>query len=310
MRENINYYYNLNPDRVTKVFDYFYFYINSELFYFTIFDNNINNQDSIYNYNKKMINKNIIINELILNRNNSIITYINNIPYVLMKVFINPDKKITLSEISYLANINIEYENNLMRSNWKLLWCNKIDYLEYHHLQNYQKYPLLSACFDYFIGMAENAVSYLNDTILSLTPDNSDIGVTSHDSINIDDTIYSLYNPVNIIIDHKARDLAEYIKNSFFQDNFLIFDELDNYFKYNFFSNYGIHLLISRILYPSFYFNMYYKIISNEIEESSILDITDRILDYEKYLNDLFLYFKKYYNIKEIEWIKKEVNLH
>ena len=306
MKETINYYYNLNPSRINKIFDYYYFYVNNELFYFVIYDRKIDDINAIFDFNKKMISSNILVNEIIDNKDNSVITYVNKVPYILMKIYININKNITLAEISYLSNSKILYSNNLMRSNWALLWIRKIDYLEYHHEHNYQKYPLLSASFDYFIGLSENAISYLNNTIKNMNPDSSDIGVISHDIINIDDTIYSLYNPLNIIIDHKARDLAEYIKNSFFNDNFSIFEELDEYFRYNYFSFYGMNLLVARILYPSFYFDRYDEIVNEKIQESSILKITSRIDEYEKYLQDVFNYLKKYYNIKDIEWIMKK----
>ena len=29
MKETINYYYNLNPNKINKVFDYYYFYIDN-----------------------------------------------------------------------------------------------------------------------------------------------------------------------------------------------------------------------------------------------------------------------------------------
>lgn len=310
MKEIINYYYNLNPQKITKIFNYYYFYLNNELYYFIEYDRKIKDIESIYDYNKKMLNLNILVNEIIPNKDNIPLTYINKSPYILMKVYININKPINLSEINYLSNINIPYQNNLMRSNWSILWQNKIDYLEYHYEQNNKKYPLLKESFNYFIGLSENAISYINNTIKELKPENIDIGVTSHNTIEINDTIYSLYNPLNIIIDHKARDLAEYIKISFFKDNYSIFDELDEYFKHNYFSQYGINLLISRILYPSFYFEQYDKIINNEENESSILRITSRIGEYEKYLQDIFNYFHKYYNIKEINWLKKSVNRH
>lgn len=306
MKETINYYYNLNPNRINKIFDYYYFYINNELYYFVIYDRKIDDINAIYDFNRKMISSNILVNEIINNKDSSVVTYVNKIPYILMKIYVNINKNITLAEISYLSNSKILYSNNLMRSNWALLWIRKIDYLEYHHEHNYQKYPLLSSSFDYFIGLSENAISYLNNTIKNMSPDDSDIGVISHDIINIDDTIYSLYNPLNIIIDHKARDLAEYIKNSFFNDNFAIFEELDEYFKYNYFSFYGINLLVARILYPSFYFDRYDEIVNEKIQESSILKITSRIDEYEKYLQDIFNYLKKYYNIKDVEWIMKK----
>ena len=311
MKETINYYYNLNPGKIKKIFDYYYFYLDNELYYFVIYDRKISDVNSIFEFNKRMLYLDISVNEIINNKNNTVITYVNKIPYILMKIYININKPLSLGEISYVSSIKIPYQNSLMRSNWAMLWANKIDYLEYHHEQNYQKYPLLSASFDYFIGLSENAISYLNYTVLNMKPEASDVGVTSHDIINIDDTVYSIYNPLNIIIDHKARDLAEYIKISFINDNFSIFEELDEYFKYNYFSFYGINLLISWILYPSFYFEKYDEIISNKENESSILKITSRTSEYEKYLQDVFSYFRKYYNIRELNWLKKrDVNFH
>lgn len=306
MRDTINYYYNLNPNRINKIFDYYYFYLNNELYYFVLYDRKIDDAHSIYEFNREMLNKNILVNEIINNKSGNIITYVNNVPYILMKVFININKPISLSEISYMSNVRVNYSNNLMRSNWAVLWSNKIDYLEYHHEQNYQKYPILSDSFDYFVGMAENAISYIGYILNNIKPERVDIGVVSHDILN-DDTIYSLYNPLNIIVDHKARDLAEYIKLSFFSDNYSIFDELDEYFKHNYYSFYGISLVVARILYPSFYFEMYDEVISNKINEADILKITSRTSEYEKYIGDVLSYLKKYYDIKEIEWLKKKV---
>ena len=304
MKDTINYYYNLNPDRINKIFDYYYFYLNSELYYFVLYYRKIEDDNSIYEFNREMLNKNIMVNEIISNKSGNVITYVNSVPYVLMRVFININKPIVLSEVSYMSNVRVSYSNSLMRSNWAVLWSNKIDYLEYHHEQNYQKYPILSDSFDYFVGMAENAVSYIGYILNNIKPEGSDIGVISHD-ILIDDTIYSLYNPLNIIIDHKARDLAEYIKLSFFRDNFSIFDELDEYFKHNYYSLYGISLVVARLLYPSFYFEMYDGVVSNRINEADVLKITSRTCEYEKYLSDVLSYLKKYYDIKEIEWLKK-----
>ena len=303
MKDIINYYYNLNPKKINKIFNYYYFYLNNELYYFILYNRKIEDINSIYEYNKTMLNNNILVNEIINNKDNTILTYINKEPYILMKILININKPINLPEINYLSNIIIPYPNNLMRSNWANLWSNKIDYLEYHHDQNKKKYPLLNESFNYFIGLSENAITYLNNVTNKLSPEKTDIGVTSHEYLN--NTIYSLYNPLNIIIDHKSRDLAEYIKLSFFNDNYSIFDELDEYFKHNYYSLYGINLLISRTLYPSFYFEIYEKIVNNELNESSILKITSKIKEYEKYLQDIFNYFHKYYNIKDINWLKK-----
>lgn len=307
MKNTINYYYNLNPNKINQIFDYYYFYINNELYYLTIYKKKIKDIKAIYTFNQSLINQNILIHEIINNRNNTIITYINSIPYILTKISININKPITLSEISYLSTTKITYPKELMKSNWLNLWIEKIDYLEYLQEQNLRKYPLLSQSFNYFIGMSENAISYLNKTITKLKPTQLDIGVLSHDIITLEDTIYSLYNPENIIIDHKSRDIAEYIKISFFHDNYLIFDELDEYFKHHYFSFFGINLLIARILWPSFYFELYDEILENKTNESSILKITSRITEYENYLNDIFNYFHKFYPIEDIPWLKKDI---
>ena len=303
MKNTINYYYNLNPNKINQIFNYYYFYVDNELYYFKIFDCNVKDIEAIYQFNQEMLRKNIMVNEIINNKTNTILTYVNQVPYLLTKISININKPIYLSEISYLSNTYLPYPEQLMRSNWANLWANKIDYLEYHHEQNHQKYPLLSGSFDYFVGMTENAISYLNYVIYTMSPQKSDIGVISHDALLFDDTVYALYDPQNIIIDHKARDLGEYIKLSFFKDNYSIFDELDNYFHYNYFSIYGIHLLMARILYPSFYFEMYDAIINHQANESEVMRITSRIDEYENYLADIWKYFHKYYQIKDIPWI-------
>ena len=306
MKDTINYYYNLNPNKINKIFNYYYFYINNELYYFVEYNRKYEDRFIIYDFNQEMIRNNILVNEIIDNRNNNVVTINNSIPYILMRIVVNINKSISLSEINYLASKNIHYDDKLMRGNWGYLWMNKIDYLEYFTDHNYKKYPLVVDSFNYFVGMAENAISYVNYVVNNIKPDYSDYGVISHDVISINDTVYCLYNPLNIIIDHKARDVSEYIKKSFFNDNFNIFDELDEYFKYNYFSFYGISLILARVMYPSFYFDLYDQIINGRINESEILKITSRTNEYEEYLRDVFNYFKKFYQIKEINWIEKK----
>ena len=104
MKNAINYYYNLNPNKINGIFDYYYFYVNQELYYFSIYDRDIKNIRDIYNFNQEMIRNNVIVNEIVNNRNDTIITMVNGIPYILMKVFVNINKPIRLSEINYLAH--------------------------------------------------------------------------------------------------------------------------------------------------------------------------------------------------------------
>ena len=306
MKNNIMYYYNLNIDNIYQNNNYFYFDINGERYEFVIYTRDIKEQQAIYELNKKMVMSNILVHEIIPNKDNYIVTIINNIPYILYKIYINKEKEITLSELTYLSNYNFEYKDELKRDDWNILWAKKIDYLEYQINQTGKKYPILVDSFSYFVGLAENAISYVKNTTIEAKKEQSDIGVISHRKIKECNKLNCIYDPLNIVIDHKSRDLSEYIKLSFFNNNKNIFNELDMYFSNNYFSLYGIRLLFARVLYPSFYFDLYDEIVLNIVNESEILNITNRINEYEEYLRNIYFYLRKFYNIPEIEWLIKK----
>ncbi len=314
MKNAINYYYNLFPNHIDNIDNYFTFTIDDELYHLKPYTRNPNEQESIAKLNQEMINHNLLVHEIIINKNKNIITIINNIPYILYKININPKKKINLSEISFLSNQNIFYDKALIRSDWNILWSNKIDYFEYQINQIGKKHPYIVDSFSYYVGLAENAISYVKNTIIETKPEPSDKPTIAHQKIINNLSVYNLYDPNNIIIDHKARDLAEYIKLSFFTKNKDIFKELDIYFNHNYFSYYGIRLLFARIIYPSYYFDIYEDILLDKIREQEIITITNTTLEFENYLYQIYQYLKKYYNIPEIEWLnqrKKEgFNLH
>ena len=306
MKNNIMYYYNLNINTIYQNNEYFYFEIENERYELVIYTREIKEQQAIYELNKKMVISNILVHEIILNKDNYVVTIINNIPYILYKVYINKDKEISLLELTYLSNYNFEYNDILTRDNWNVLWGKKIDYLEYQINQTGKKHPILVDSFSYFVGLAENAISYVKNTTIETKKEQTDIGVISHRKIKQCNKLNCIYDPLNIVIDHKSRDLAEYIKLSFFNNNKNIFNELDIYFSNHYFSLYGIRILFARILYPSFYFDMYEEIILEKRNESDVLDITNKITEYEEYLKYIFIYLKKFYNIPEIDWLIKK----
>lgn len=299
MKNIIEYYYNLRIDELHNKDDNYYFNINNNNFIFKQYTGNIERSYDIYKLNTIMSNK-FNIDNIILNKYNNPLTKINDNFYILTSN--KKEKKLTLPLISNMSlnNINIE---SLERNKWEVLWENKVDYYEMQLGENEKKYPLIRESFDYFVGLAENAISYLVNTKLELKPTINDQKVVSHNNIEI-----SLNEPSNLILDHKARDVAEYIKYSFFNNNQNIFNELNEYFYHNYYSPYGIRVLFSRILYPSFYFNTYDKIISGKVEEKELNKIISKINNYEIYLYNIYLYLRKYYNIPSVEWLKKTRN--
>ena len=283
----INNYYEFNHNN-----NYYRLYILNEEY-------NIYNYNNIYTINKELIN-NTLMSEIILNKDKNIITTYHNINYILLKINCNINKNITLEEIDYLSKVKIVNNN---KSNWGLLWSKKIDYLEELISENGKKYPQVVNSFNYFIGLSENAISYYNNIDI----DNNMMHYISHKRLKPTDKVDSLYNPLNIIYDYRVRDVAEYIKNSFWTDNHNIYNELNNYLYKNNLSLNEVKLLISRILFPSFYFDLYEDIFNYNKDEKILNNIISRIDEYEEYLNSIIIYFKRFYPIDEIEWLKKKI---
>ncbi len=304
MKNNIMYYYNLRIDNITQNNNNYYFTINNDNYCFTIYTRDIKESNEIYKLNKYMLSSNILVHEIIPNKDNYVVTIINNIPYILYKIYINKNKQLNINELTYLSNYTYQVDKILTRNNWNILWSTKIDYFEYQINQMGKKYPILVDTFAYFTGLAENAISYVKYTTLETQMETSDNPVISHRKIN--NNIEPLYNPLNIILDHKSRDIAEYIKLSFLNKNTNIYQELDSYFSSNYYSEYGLRLLYARIIYPSFYFDMYEQIIQGLRKESDLLNIVSLLDDYELYLKEMYYYLKKYHNIPEIDWITKK----
>ena len=300
MKNIIEFYYNIRIDEIHNKDDYYFFVLNKNHYIFKPYFDDIDKILDIYKLNR-LLSERTNIDNIILNRYGNPITKVNNSFYVL--ILSNNRNNFTLADISNMANvsdINNQPLDKLERNNWEILWANKIDYFEMQVHENAKKYPLIRESFDYFIGLSENAISYLVNTKREVSPTIYDMKVISHNSLD-----NSLYDPLNIILDHKARDVAEYIKMSFFNNNLNIFKELEEYFHYNYYSIYGIRVLFARILYPSFYFDLYDGIISGKNDEKQLNMIIDKINDYEIYLYNVYLFLKRFYDIPMVDWLKK-----
>ena len=301
MKNFIKFFYNMKVTNINFINNYYEFNHNNNYYRLYILNEeyNIYNYNNIYTINKELIN-NTLMSEIILNKDKNIITTYHNINYILLKINCNINKDITLEEIDYLSKVKIVNNN---KSNWGLLWSKKIDYLEELISENGKKYPQVVNSFNYFIGLSENAISYYNNIDI----DNNMMYYISHKVLRPTDKVDSLYNPLNIIYDYRVRDVAEYIKNSFWTDNHNIYNELNNYLYKNNLSLNEVKLLISRVLFPSFYFDLYEDIFNYNKDEKILNNIISRIDEYEEYLNSIIIYFKRFYPIDEIEWLKKKI---
>ena len=296
MNNFIVYFYGITVDKLTFNNQYYSFNYLGYLYRLYLIDDVDTNM--LISINKHLIG-NTLVSEIITNKDGKYVSNYNNSNYILIKIYANPNKKISLEEITYLAN---SLYTKSIQTNWAKLWGNKIDYLEKLINENGKKYPLLVDSFNYFVGLTENAISYYN----SIEIENNMIYVISHKSLKYNDDVTALYNPLNIIFDYSVRDVAEYIKNSFWDDNRNIYYELSEYMKYNHLSITEIKLLISRILYPSFYFELYEDILLYGESEAIILKFTDKLPQYEVYLFNIITFFNNYYNLPKVDWLNRK----
>lgn len=296
MKNIIKYYYNIKIDKITKEEDNYIIISNNNHYTLKQYNNDPNKINEQYKLNQ-YINNQIIINNIILNKYNNIITNIDKENYILIKnQNIIP---LTLKNISYIEKINLPNTYAyLERNNWEILWSNMIDYYETQIGENQKKYPKIRETIDYYIGLTENAISYIVNTKNTLNKEISDSKVISHSTLSS-----PLEDPLNIILDHKSRDVGEYIKESFYNNNKYIYQELEEYFTHNYYSKYGMQILIGRLLYPSHYFNIYDKILSNKAKEEELDKIINQNKKYEIYLYNIYTYLTKYYDMPFPEWL-------
>ena len=290
MKNALNYYYNLNVENIHQKNKNYYFKVNN-LQYMLLECVNEEISD-IYSLNI-YLTKNYPFYKIILNKENKIITLINETNYILMEIN-NSIKELNVNEIIKINNISIVNFNKLRRDNWYTLWTNKIDYFEYQINQIGKKYPIIRESFNYYIGLAETAISLIKSI------NNEDMYLSlSHKRIN---NAFDLYNPLNLIIDVRIRDICEYFKFCFFE-NKNIFKELELFLNYNKLSYNESVYFLARMLFPTYYFDLYEKIIANEVKEEEIKKIISKVDKYEKLLKYIYLNFKN--NNLYIEWLEK-----
>ncbi len=297
MNNAILFFYNINIQEIKRINNNYYFTYQQNNYVIYKYNRDISEINEIYELNIELLSKGLIGYEIIPNKTNELIFLYENNYYVLMKIPNIKNKKITYEDIlsfNFIQNQN-KYKT-IDKSNWNQNWSKKIDYIIYQFSQIKNKHKEIDSSIDYFIGIWENAISYYNDTI-----SNKNKKYVAHIRIENDMDLLEYLNPLNFVIDYKERDIGEYLKTYVINNNYTE-NMIDTILKYT--NQEGIVLLISRLLFPSYYFDLYENIIEGKTKEEEINVIVKKhynVLNLIKYI------FKKYwdYNIPYINWIKK-----
>lgn len=236
---------------------------------------------SIYEY---LIQNNYPIYQIIKNKDQNYITNIDGKNYILL--FLHYPYLITLET---LEQFQIPTNEKKILP-WNELWMEKVDFYE-KHVSTITSIKIKNSFF-YYIGLTENAISFYQyikkDATLYI----------SHNRMEYD---FDYWNPSNLIIDYKSRDIAEYVKRKFFEDT-LNLSDLYLYFYRTQFEEIDYLLFYARMLYPSYYFDCYDKIILGDSE--NCLDIyLEKIENYECLLRNLYFSFSQFIFMPKIDWI-------
>ena len=300
MNNAILFFFNINTKEVKKINDNYYFNYAYNNYVVQIYNRDIEEAIEIYYLNLELLSNGFIGYEIILTKDNDVLFLYEGVYYILMK-FPNIKNRI----ITYKDVINFNYIPNTMfkkldKSNWGITWSNKIDFIEYQFDQVRNRYSIIDDSIDYFIGIWENAISYYNDNNI-----NSERCVC-HKRVSTNMDLLDFTNPLNFVIDYKERDLGEYLKSFVISKNYSN-ASLDRMI--NFSDRDSVVLVISRILFPSYYFDLYEDIILGNKDEHELNDVISK-RNNVLYLINYILFRYSNLNITDIEWIKKEVSFH
>ena len=307
MKKIIEYHYNIYIDELNNKAQYFMFDYNSEKYFFVPLNRSIEDLDDIMLVNNEMKNKGLITHDIILNKENKILTKTNEANYILLKLNGNLKDKYDIFDImdNNEKLIVSPTKSKLYRNDWANLWSAKIDYFEYQIRELGKNKRIVIDSFSYYIGLAENAISYVNKTTSTIPKMAEDKITLSRKRIHYPNYRLSYMNPINLIFDLEVRDIAEYTKSAFFNGG-SAFEELKEFLKRKKLSRFGYQMLFGRLLYPSYYFDLFESIMEKEEKEEKILKIIEKTQDYELFLCNIYYLISKYSMIEPVEWITRQ----
>lgn len=305
MKNVINYFYNLVPDNIHQGIGQYYFDISGFRYYLVKYDGNFDNLKKIYDMHINLLNSRIYVHQIILNREGQITTIIDGLPYILLKAKYYKEP-VSLRDIINLTSVMMNKDN--IYKAWKNLWEEKNDYLEYQLSKLSTTHPILRDSFNYYIGLGETAIQ-----ICDIIAGENFKYYLSHKRIHSTSTQFDFYNPLNLIVDLRVRDICEYFKSSFFEAkepavSNITKTDIENkilyYLSHNNLTAGERLMFLARMLYPTYYFDQFEAIINGLAADKQIEKIISLAGDFEDTLKKIYLFIKRYIPNLYIEWLE------
>lgn len=198
--------------------------------------------------------------------------------------------------------LDVSNETNRF-GNWMELWERRLEQVEtlwqekcFNRPQNdFEK--LFVGCFPYYLGLAENALSYLNDLENGAQHRNIDFATICFGKFTPEKLLFGK-NPFDWVYDHPMRDVAEYIRSSFFENPLTYVGETKRFLK-DYFGELPIttksaKLLVARLLLPLNFFETvetYFTARSDQVRNSMLEKLEREVKlssSYQKLIMDIF----------------------
>ena len=290
MENILNYYYQLNIIDIKKK-DYYYLLTTDE--YEQYIFNEIIDSNELKENLDYLNNTNVLYDLLILTKEGNITINYNNKEYALFKVRNN-------------ENLNILSFSNLITTGklkWGTLWSNRVDYY-LEQIAEVVEQKEIKYAMDYYISLAEIAISYFN-TLSEIYNENTLTFTLSHHIVTSPIDKYMFYNPSNMCFDLSVRDIAEYIKESFFNDILTNYEILSLIDKINLNEALANYLLV-RLIYPSYIFKLYDIFIETKELNKKFYEYMKKSREYETLLSTIYNKLKLKYSIKAYIYFFKD----
>ena len=284
MREAIIYYYNFddlevkNYDNNTIQFSY-----KQNNYIFVPFERSVNDLKWVLTCSQELNNIGFNCHKIVLNKFGNVLSSLKNDNYILLCIVGDLQKRIDISDMVTNSKKYLVSSKNSTKSFsfWSKLWERKVDYLEDQVKVFGNTKEKILYNFSYYLGMAENAISYYSNLNHSFVEKLT----LAHRRVFFPNIWLNYGNPLSFCFDVRARDYAEYIKSAFFYNSAKSgYENFDFLLKIESMDKYSLELLLSRLLFPSYYFDTFEEIVLKNADENNLIKIVEKANDYEHFL--------------------------
>ena len=192
---------------------------------------------------------------------------------------------ISEKDIELFDKVNVELLQKYISMND--IWESRIDYIE-RQVNEMSNDSIINYSYNYFVGIAEILLKLLR---------NYNLFDISFSLVHIRfDTLSSIdfYNPFNLIIDLKYRDLMNYVK--LIRNEEMLISIIDKINK----NSYQYFYCFVRLVFPFTYFKNVNSYILDKNNIKKISTIVDNNTKYEQFINKM----QKLFGIKVFLWLK------